>query len=407
MVLQMIGVDYENADIHVRSAFAFQHHAVSDILTYIKENMNVSGAVLISTCNRTELYISAAEKITNLKEQMCFLGNASFETYSKYMTEREDTEVVDHLFKLACGMKSKIFGEDQIITQVKNSLTLARESNATDPVLERLFKMAITAAKKVKSTVRLSAVEASVIQELKNVLDKDFDTLKDKKCIVIGNGQIGQLASEFMVKQGALVTVTIRNYKTKKVNVPEGCKIIDYRDRYSILKDFDIIISATTSPHYTIKYSECHHLLEDGRFRVMADLAVPHDISEEFSQNPNIKMYDIDNLGGVNTGIDNEAVVQAENIIEEYKRRFYSDEDVKQYIDVIQAIGEVAGAITYSRIEKDIKSDIENGNDDLESIISDGTKRTITSMLYNLKKHLPKEYWTACIEAFRQDFESK
>ena len=118
-------------------------------------------------------------------------------------------------------------------------------------------------------------------------------------------------------------------------------------------------------------------------------------------------MYDIDNLGGVNTGIDNEAVVQAENIIEEYKRRFYSDEDVKQYIDVIQAIGEVAGAITYSRIEKDIKSDIENGNDDLESIISDGTKRTITSMLYNLKKHLPKEYWTACIEAFRQDFESK
>ena len=123
MVLQMIGVDYENADIHVRSAFAFQHHAVSDILTYIKENMNVSGAVLISTCNRTELYISAAEKITNLKEQMCFLGNASFETYSKYMTEREDTEVVDHLFKLACGMKSKIFGEDQIITQVKNSLT--------------------------------------------------------------------------------------------------------------------------------------------------------------------------------------------------------------------------------------------------------------------------------------------
>lgn len=407
MVLQMIGVDYENADIDVRSAFAFQHHAVCDILTYIKENTDVSGAVLISTCNRTELYISAPKKINNLKEQMCFLGNVSFEKYSKYMTERQETQVVDHLFKLACGMKSKIFGEDQIITQVKNALIIARESNATDPVLERLFQMAVTAGKKVKSTVRLSAVEASVIQELKNVLDKDFDTISGKKCIVIGNGQIGQLASAFMVKKGALVTVTVRNYKTKKVNVPEGCKIIDYRDRYSVLKDFDIIISATTSPHYTIKYNECHQLFEDGKFRVMADLAVPRDISEEFSKNPYIKMYDIDNLGGVNTGIDNEAVMQAENIIEEYKKRFQSDEDVKQYIEAIQSIGEVAGTITYSRIEKDIKLDIENGNDDLKNIISDGTKRTVTSMLYNLKKHLPKEYWTACIEAFRQDLESK
>lgn len=87
----------------------------------------------------------------------------------------------------------------------------------TDPVLERLFQMAITAAKKVKSTVRLTAVENSVIYELKKVLDKDFECIEGLKCMVIGNGEIGRLAADFMVQQKADVTVTIRNYKTRQV----------------------------------------------------------------------------------------------------------------------------------------------------------------------------------------------
>ena len=411
MELQMIGIDYEHADIDIRSAFSFQHHATCDILEYIKENSDISGAVLISTCNRTELYISCRKYIDNLKEQLCFLGNVPYDKYSSYMIQRENDDVIYHLFRLACGMKSKIFGEDQIITQVKNALATAREAQTTDPVLERLFQTAITAAKKVKSTVRLTAVENSVIYELKKALDKDFESIEGLKCMVIGNGEIGRLAADFMVQQKADVTVTIRNYKTRQVKVPNGCNIIDYRDRYKIIADSDIIISATTSPHYTVKYNECHALFEDGHFRVMADLAVPRDISPEFSDNPDIQLYDIDMLGGTNTGADNEAVKHADSIIDEYIRRFKADEDVKQYIEAIQVIGELAGELTYNRIERDIH-DISTDNDrysdkELKDIISDGTKRTVTSMLFNLKKHLPEEYWAACIEAFREDMQEK
>ena len=227
MELQMIGIDYEHADIDIRSVFSFQHHATCDILEYIKENSDISGAVLISTCNRTELYISCRKYIDNLKEQLCFLGNVPYDKYSSYMIQRENDDVIYHLFRLACGMKSKIFGEDQIITQVKNALATAREAQTTDPVLERLFQTAITAAKKVKSTVRLTAVENSVIYELKKVLDKDFESIEGLKCMVIGNGEIGRLAADFMVQQKADVTVTIRNYKTRQVKVPNGCNIID------------------------------------------------------------------------------------------------------------------------------------------------------------------------------------
>lgn len=407
MELQMIGVDYEHADIDIRSAFSFQHHATCDILEYIKEINGISGAVLISTCNRTELYISSQKHIDNLKEQLCFLGNVSYDRYASYMIQRDNDEVIYHLFKLACGMKSKIFGEDQIITQVKNALATAREAQTTDPVLERLFQMAITAAKKIKSSIRLTAVENSVIYELKKVLYQDFDSINGKKCMVIGNGEIGRLAAGFMVHEGACVTVTIRNYKTRQVKVPDGCEVIDYRDRYKIIADSDIIISATISPHYTVKYNECHELFEDGRFRVMADLAVPRDISPEFADNHCIKLYDIDMLGGTNTGADNKAVKQADEIIEEYIKRFKADEDVKQYIEAIQVIGELAGELTYSRIEKSLHENVTCDGDELKSIISDGTKRTVTSMLFNLKKNLPEEYWTACIEAFRQDMKDK
>ena len=144
---------------------------------------------------------------------------------------------------------------------------------------------------------------------------------------------------------------------------------------------------------------------------IMADLAVPRDISPEFSDNPYIQLYDIDMLGGTNTGADNEAVKHADSIIDEYIRRFKADEDVKQYIEAIQVIGELAGKLTYNRIERDIH-DISTDNDrysdkELKDIISDGTKRTVTSMLFNLKKHLPEEYWVACIEAFREDMQEK
>lgn len=116
-------------------------------------------------------------------------------------------------------------------------------------------------------------------------------------------------------------------------------------------------------------------------------------------------------LGGTNTGADNEAVKHADSIIDEYIRRFKADEDVKQYIEAIQVIGELAGKLTYNRIERDIH-DISTDNDrysdkELKDIIGDGTKRTVTSMLFNLKKHLPEEYWVACIEAFREDMQEK
>ena len=154
MSIRMIGIDHSRANIDVRCIFSFTKKQMAEVLPKIKEQQGVHGCVMISTCNRMELWVSCEDDISiDLCELLCRLREVSFEHYGPYFTEREEKEAVKHLFALSCGLKSRILGEDQIITQVKESLAFAREQYTTDNVLEVLFRMAVTAAKKVKTGV--------------------------------------------------------------------------------------------------------------------------------------------------------------------------------------------------------------------------------------------------------------
>ena len=175
-VLQMIGIDYEKADLNIRSLFAFQPSASLEGMQVLKNKYGLDGIVIVSTCNRTEVYVSAKEEVKDLFALVCSLKKIDSEKYEKYVVERQNQDAIHHLFQLACGMKSKVFGEDQIITQVKTALLQAREAETTDAYLEKVFQGAITAAKKIKSQVHLTAVKASVIEEMKKVLEELYET---------------------------------------------------------------------------------------------------------------------------------------------------------------------------------------------------------------------------------------
>ncbi len=407
-MLQMAGIDYEKADLSIRSLFSFQNHVATKTMVYIKEKYRVDGVVILFTCNRTEVYISVEDKIDNLFDIICLAKNMNAEKYRNYAVERFGMDAVNHLFELACGMKSKVFGEDQIITQVKNALLMAREVKTTNSYLERVFQTALAAAKKVRTNVRLTPVNTSVVDELLRVLrltikgskDKKCEKcFKGKKCLVIGNGGIGRLAAASMAEEGANVTVTVRNYKTRQVEIPKGCKVVDYKDRYIDMGLYDIIISATTSPHYTIKYDECRHIFANERRYILADLAVPRDISEQFNEMENIILYNIDNLGqGSYSGQDDEAVKYALEIIKDYENKLNSEENIKEYITTIQNISEFCSNLVFERAKKELKAQCTD-IDEVEKIIRKATQRTVSSMLFDLKKNLPFEYYSACIDA--------
>ncbi|SKC04656.1 glutamyl-tRNA reductase [Lachnospiraceae bacterium] len=398
MSVQMVGIDYEKANLDVRAKFSFQED-ISDALDSLVSIEEIDGAVILSTCNRTEIYISE-ETGCDLKTILCELKGLPAEEYAKYMIVRDEKETLDHLFQLSCGMKSRVFGEDQIITQVKNALNQAREAQATDYELEKMFAYAIAVGKKVKTELHLTAVETSVVSEMMTALEAELGDLHYVPCMVIGNGEIGRLAANALHKAGADVMVTIRNYKTRQIEIPEGCRIVDYKDRYEIMGKYDVIVSATTSPHHTVKYEDCHEIFEDGKKRVLVDLAVPRDISSAFACAENVKLYNIDNLGGKNIGADNEEIAKAMELILEYQEKYCQSVKTKAFADMVHTIGQDGGELTCRRIGKSLKSAVEAQDmDAVERHIKNGVSKTVSAMMFAIQKTLPQEDWIRCMEA--------
>lgn len=407
MILQMVGIDYEKADLEIRELFSFQNHAAMQAMEQIKDDFQVGGAVLLSTCNRTELYISVEEEENEVFPMLCKVKNVNPREYREYAIERSGKDAYDHLFQLACGMKSKIFGEDQILSQIKLALSKARDAQTTDSFLERTFQTAIATGKKVKTQVHLTAVQTSVVEEMLHILIQEYGTISGRKCMVIGNGEIGRLAAKRLTEHGAGVTVTVRNYKTKSVEIPQGCQTIDYQDRYENIGRYDIIVSATTSPHHTVKYEEAAPLFDKNKTYMFFDMAVPRDISARFSGEANIKLYNIDSLGGTTgTRPDNEALKAALSMIEEEEAELDSWNNFRDFVPIVQKIAQVEGTLVYHRTEKELKKLVTSENmEEAESMVRAAAEKTVTSMLFDLRKNLPMKYWKVCLNAFSKELD--
>ena len=213
MGIQMIGIDHNRAVLDVRMIFSFTKKDAGKALEALKEVPGIEGCVLLSTCNRMELWASTDGTFTgSLYEWLCMHREVSPRKYEEYFVSRRGREAVHHLFRLAGGLESKILGEDQIVTQVGDALALAREHYAADHVLETLFRQAVTAAKKVKTNVPLSPSDTSVVRTAIQTLKQKGMEFQGKKCLVIGNGVMGKLAATQLKEQGAHVTVTVRQY---------------------------------------------------------------------------------------------------------------------------------------------------------------------------------------------------
>lgn len=154
MSISMIGIDHSMAPVDIRALFAFTKKNAGEAMEKIKEQPGIYGCIILSTCNRLEVWASVDEEAEiSLYEELCRLKNVHNDEYRKYFTKREGHDAVEHLFYLSSGLKSQILGEDQILTQVKDALGIAREHFTTDGALEVLFRMAVTAGKKIKTEV--------------------------------------------------------------------------------------------------------------------------------------------------------------------------------------------------------------------------------------------------------------
>ena len=297
MSISMIGIDHSKASVDIRAKFSFTKKRAIEAMKKLKEEHGILGCIILSTCNRMEVWVSMQDdEEISLYDFLCKEKEVEKDEYQDYFIKRENEEAVRHLFYLTSGLKSQILAEDQIITQVKDALTLARDAYCTDNVLEVLFRMAVTAAKKVKTEVTFSRANTSVIHQAMERLKNQGFSFEGKTCMVIGNGEMGKVTALALKEAGADVTVTVRQYRSGVVNIPQGCKRINYGERMELLPDCDLVVSATASPNYTLTKENFEEIKLDAASVVLIDLAVPRDIDPEVGKLQNVSLYDIDSF---------------------------------------------------------------------------------------------------------------
>lgn len=408
MSISMIGIDHNMAPVDIRALFAFTKKNAGEAMLKLKEKKGILGCIILSTCNRLEVWASVEEDCeVSLFDCLCELKKVRDDSLKEYFVERKDREAVEHLFYLTSGLKSQIVGEDQILTQVKDSLNLARENFAADGVLEVLFRMAVTAGKKIKTEVPFAHGNPSVIHQAIQFLESQGYHVKDKVCMVIGNGEMGKVAAQTLREAGADVTVTVRQYRSGVVNIPVGCKRIDYGKRTEYLPECDLVVSATASPNFTIR-EEMFEELELEKTMIMIDLAVPRDIEPEVGRVEGISLYDMDSFrADVSSEEFIENLEAAGKIVTAQMEEFYQWLDGRDVIPRIQEIKADAVNDLNLRIEKILNKTPMDETDrkKLLEAVDNAAAKVVNKMIFGLRDSLNQEAFLECVAGLEKLYE--
>ena len=409
MTISMIGIDHGRAPVDIRALFAFTKKNAGEAMEKLKHTAGIHGCVILSTCNRLEIWASHEEdQELSLYQCLCRLKGVQEVSYEKYFVTRKDKEAAAHLFYLAGGLKSQILGEDQILTQIKDALNLAREHFTSDSVLEVLFRMAVTAGKKIKTEAPLAHGNPSVIHQAVCSLKSQGYEIKGKTCMVIGNGEMGKVAALALREAGAEVTVTVRQYRSGIVNIPKGCERINYGDRGEFLPQCDLVVSATASPNYTLT-RELLETVPPVEHLVLIDLAVPRDIEPSAGELSGITLYDIDSfkIDAVSPKLQ-QSLEKAGEILQEQMEDFYNWYGGRDLIPRIQDIKAEAVQDLNLRILKILRKTPmeEKDRENLLQAIDTAAAKVVNKMMFGLKDSLEEKEFLNCVEGLEKLYEN-
>lgn len=391
MKLCMAGID-ASAPFEEREKLSLVRGQVQAMLPRISEQTGCA-AVLLATCSRTELYLHAEGEraLPDPAEALC---RAAGVAASAFVTRREGADAVRHLMHVAAGMQSQIFGDDQIVSQVKDAVALAREAKTTDAVLDTLFRRAVTAGKRVRTETRLTGVPASAAEVGVRRAERFFGSLAGRRAVVIGNGEMGRLAARALVRAGSEVTVTLRTYRHGETLVPQGCGTVPYDRRLDAIEGADLVVSATTSPHFTLTAAQMHTLLCPPR--LLLDLAMPRDI-ESTAAGAQTALFNLDDLGDLGDA-DDTSRETAECILDEETREFFAWLNYRAALPLIAKIK--SAAIERVRHMRDYDALAAEG--DAETLAELAVSRAVELVIGGMKEKVNVQSMKDCLEHIRK-----
>lgn len=294
--ISVLGIDHQYS-AEIREKVAFSETQKIEFTTRLFD-LGVEEAVILSTCNRSEVYFLDRWKNDAVRNQVMdtYIDYFHLENAEKYIYRYHDKDAIEHIFRVTSGLESAVVGEDEILRQVKEAYEFAHQFNNTSKVFNRLFQEAIKAAKEIKSKLKISEIPLSTGYIGLKYLEEQMGTFEDKTMLIIGFGKIGKLfyqyGKELPFKE---ICVCNRSADTVKCVIEdnENTAYIPYGSCHTVLDKADVVITATSCPHFVLK---AENMPARKKPLYMLDMAIPRNIDTAIGDMENYHLYNIDVL---------------------------------------------------------------------------------------------------------------
>jgi glutamyl-tRNA reductase len=368
VTLFALGLSHTTAPLTVRERVVFHVEKLYDALGQLKRGCGASEAAILSTCNRTELYLSAGEPQA-AAHWLAQYHSLQPGEIGPYLYTLPEDRAVRHTFRVAAGLDSMVLGEPQILGQLKDAVRTAESAGTLGTLLHKLFQRSFAVAKEVRSTTSIGASSVSMAAASVKLAARIFPSLKDQKVLFIGAGEMIELcATHFAAQAPARLAVANRTLERAHALAHRfGGHPLELRELGAQLQDYDIIVSCTASSLPILGKGLVERALRARKHRpiFMVDLAVPRDIEAEVAELDDVFLYTVDDLQAIvqgNLDARRSSLEQAEAIIETQVGQFMHWMAARASVPLIRGLREQGEAARQHELERALRM-LQRGDD--------------------------------------------
>jgi len=358
----VVGISYKTAPVEVRERFAFGTEDLPRALPRLGREFG--GAAILSTCNRTEVYVTASQALTDARPVLRVLaelkGACGPRIDASYMYN--GSEAARHLFRVAAGVESMVLGEAEILGQVRTAFAAAMAAGTSDPLLSRLFRSAIRVGRRARSQTNISRHAVSVSSTAVSLARRTLGDLASRTVLVVSAGEAGKLTARNLAERGASrILVTSRTFdRAVQLAADLGGTAVPFEGLGEALARSDIIITSTGAPSFLIGPELMGEVVaqRDARPLLLIDIAVPRDVDPAVRELPHVHLYDIDDLRAVseeNLEARQREVEKVEALVEEEMVRFSEWWRSRGVIPTVAALRERAEQIRREEVARTLR----------------------------------------------------
>ena len=306
MNFTLVGLSHKTAPVEIRERLAIPESALPRALGALRHYGSVREGLILSTCNRVEVFARgepSSELEHSLHRFLADYHGLPFASIHPYLYHYREREAIRHLFRVTASLDSMVVGEPQILGQVKSAYAAAHAAGTASGLLEEVMSRALNVAKKIRHETGIGQSTVSISYAAVELARKIFGSLEAKTVLVIGAGEMSELAARHLMSSGAATLfLTNRSFdRTVELAALLGGRAVPFEALFETMSQADIVISSTAAPHFILQKSDGPRLMAKRKNRPMffIDIAVPRDIDPELNKIDNIFLYDIDDLGQV------------------------------------------------------------------------------------------------------------